>query len=80
LAKVALAQGEVEVARARLDTLLSLNSQSHWALAEHGWLAFRRGALQDSMQFLEQACALQPNDASYHRRLVSFLLFVHLLQ
>ncbi|CAM6087406.1 unnamed protein product [Calypogeia fissa] len=69
LAKVGLAQGEVEVARARLETVLSLNAQSHWALAEQGWLAFQNGNQEDAIKYLEQAVALQPTDASYHRRL-----------
>lgn len=68
----------MEVASARLNAVLSLNAHSHWALAEQGWLAFQKGDQQDAIQFLEQAVAAQPGDASYHRRLVHVsTLFVH---
>lgn len=76
---MALAGGEMELARARLNTVLSLNPQSHWALAEQGWLAFQRGEQKEAVQYLEQAIAFHPSDASHHRRLVCFYS-VHLVQ
>ena len=68
--KVALAEGDVVVAEERLEALLCLNEQSHWALAEQGWLEFQKGSLEKSLNLLERAVELCGHDSSYRRRLV----------
>ncbi|KAG6542180.1 hypothetical protein Mapa_016412 [Marchantia paleacea] len=69
LAKVALARSDVELACARLNVVLALNPDSHWALAEQGWLAYQQENWKKALLYLEQAVALQPSIASYHYRL-----------
>lgn len=60
----------MELACARLNVVLALNPDSHWALAEQGWLAYQQENWKKALLYLEQAVALQPSMASYHYRLV----------
>ncbi|KAL2650302.1 hypothetical protein R1flu_018430 [Riccia fluitans] len=69
LAKLALVQGDVDLACEWLDVVLALNPDSHWALAEQGWLAYQQGDWKKAIRCLEHAVALQPSVASYHFRL-----------
>lgn len=77
--KIALAQGNLDEAEEMLDTVLSVNNQSHWALAEQGWLAFQKGMLDKALHLLEQAVEICGDNSTYRRRLVCIKVFACLL-
>lgn len=68
--KIALAQGNLDDAEEMLDNVLSVNNQSHWALAEQGWLAFQKGMLDKALHLLEHAVEICGDKSTYRRHLV----------
>lgn len=69
LIKICLAKEHFKEAECKLEQLLALDPNNHWALAELGWLAFQRGNLDDARTLLIEAVNEKPNNASYHYRL-----------
>eukprot|EP01018_Ginkgo_biloba_P009368 Gb_35868 [translate_table: standard] len=67
--KVCLAKEQFAEAQCKLEHLLALDANNHWALAELGWLAFQEGSFNDASTLLVQAVNIQPDNASYHYRL-----------
>lgn len=71
-AKVAIVQDDLKETEARLEALLSFDGRNHWALAEQGWLVFKKGNIQNAVCLLEQAVEVCGDNSTYRRRLVCF--------
>lgn len=69
-AKVAIAQDNLKESEDRLEALLLFDSKNHWALAEQGWLVFKKGNLENAVRLLEQAVEVCGDNSTYRRRLV----------
>lgn len=69
LIKICLAKEVFEEAECKLEELLALDANNHWALAELGWLVFQRGDFDNAYTLLVEAVHGQPDIASYHYRL-----------
>lgn len=68
--KVAILQDDSKEIEARLETLLSFDDRNHWALAEKGWLVFKKGNIDNAVRLLEQAVEIRGDNSTYRRRLV----------
>lgn len=68
--KVAIAQDDLKETEDRLEALLSFDNTNHWALAEKGWLDFKKGNAENAVHLLEKAVAICGNNSTYRRRLV----------
>lgn len=73
---VAIAQDDLKETEARLEALLSFDGRNHWALAEQGWLIFKKGDIENAMHLLEKAVEICGNNSTYRRRLVCFAVFM----
>uniref|UniRef100_A0A7I4FVI3 Superkiller protein 3 n=1 Tax=Physcomitrium patens TaxID=3218 RepID=A0A7I4FVI3_PHYPA len=67
--KVAIAQDDLKETEDRLEALLSFDNTNHWALAEKGWLDFKKGNAENAVHLLEKAVAICGNNSTYRRRL-----------
>ncbi|GLJ53491.1 hypothetical protein SUGI_1141270 [Cryptomeria japonica] len=67
--KIFLAKGCFEEAWSKLENLLAMDANNHWARAESGWLAFQRGNLDDALCLLAEAVNMNSGIAIYHHRL-----------
>lgn len=69
LIKICLAKEHFKEAECKLEQLLVLDANNHWALAELGWLVFQQGNLDNARTLLVEAVNRKPDNASYHYRL-----------
>ncbi|KAI5077841.1 hypothetical protein GOP47_0007665 [Adiantum capillus-veneris] len=67
--KILLTQGRVQEASSGLASLLSLESNNPWALAEQGWLAYLKKDFEQATTLLERAVNLERSNPSYHYKL-----------
>lgn len=75
--KVAIAQDDLKETEARLEALLSFDGRNHWALAEQGWLVFKKGNIENAVRLLEQAVDVCGDNSTYRRRLVCFAVSIN---